>query len=334
METDPHQLIEGIIIAAQAIDCRVAYIYIRGEFYKAYKILEEAIKDAYKKKFLGNKIFGTKKSLDCYIHRGAGAYICGEETSLLNSIEGKRGYPRIKPPYPAVIGLYDCPTVINNVETLSNLPYIINKGATWFKSIGTEKSTGPKLYSVSGHVKKRGVYEFPMTITLQELIFDACGGMLNDNRKLKAVIPGGSSVPVLTSNEIDAQMSFEGLSKYGSMLGSAGVIVMDDSVCMVDAAINITRFYAHESCGQCTPCREGVNWILQILQSIENGKASIEDIDLILDICWQIEGKTVCPFGDAAVWPVQAFIKKFRAEFEEHIKEKVCPVDKDRSVRN
>ena len=333
IESDPHQLIEGIIIACQAVKSETAYIYIRGEFALGARILQEALKEATKKKFVGKKIFGTGKKLDIFIHRGAGAYICGEETSLLNSIEGKRGYPRVKPPFPAIIGLYESPTIINNVETLCCLPHIILKGAEWFSSIGTEKSKGPKLFAVSGHVKKPGVYELPMSITLREIIYNICGGMLDEKRKLKAVIPGGSSTPVLTSDEIDAVMCFDEIKKYKTTLGSAGVIVMDESVCMVDAAINLTRFYCHESCGQCTPCREGGTWLLKMLESIEAGAAKKEDIDLILDVCSQIEGRTVCPFGDAMVWPVQGFISKFRAEFELHIKSGECPVNKDRSIR-
>jgi len=333
IENDPHQLIEGIIIACQAIKSETAYIYIRGEFALGAGILQDALKEATKKKFVGKKIFGTNKKLDIFIHRGAGAYICGEETSLLNSIEGKRGYPRVKPPFPAIIGLYESPTIINNVETLCCLPHIILKGAEWFSSIGTDKSKGPKLFAVSGHVKKPGVYELPMTVTLREIIYDICGGMLDEKRKLKAIIPGGSSTPVLTLDEIDAVMCFDDIKKYKTMLGSAGVIVMDESVCMVDAAINLTRFYCHESCGQCTPCREGGTWLLKMLESIEAGAAKMEDIDLILDVCSQIEGRTVCPFGDAMVWPIQGFISKFRAEFELHIDAGKCPVNKDRSIR-
>jgi len=333
IENDPHQLIEGIIIACQAIKSETAFIYIRGEFLKGTEVLREALREAERKKFIGKKIFGTTKKLNIHLHRGAGAYICGEETSLLNSIEGKRGYPRVKPPFPAIIGLYKSPTIINNVETLCCLPHIVNKGADWFASIGTEKSKGSKLFAVSGHVKKPGVYELPMSITLKEIIFDVCGGMLDDKYQLKGVIPGGSSTPVLTANEIDAVMCFDEIKKYKTMLGSAGIIVMDETVCMVDAAINLTRFYCHESCGQCTPCREGGTWLLKILQSIEDGTAAKTDIDLLLDVCSQIEGRTVCPFGDAMVWPIQGFIGKFRKEFELHISEGKCPVEKVRNIR-
>lgn len=333
IENDPHQLIEGIIIACQAIKSETAFIYIRGEFTKGAEILSEALKEAERKKFIGKKIFGTNKKITIHLHRGAGAYICGEETSLLNSIEGKRGYPRVKPPFPAITGLYQSPTIINNVETLCCLPHIINKGADWFASIGTEKSKGPKLYAVSGHVKKPGVYELPMNVTLKEIIFEICSGMLDERYKLKAVIPGGSSTPVLTADETDAVMCFDEIKKYKTMLGSAGIIVMDETVCMVDAAINLTRFYCHESCGQCTPCREGGTWLLKILQSIEDGKAEKKDIDLLLDACSQIEGRTVCPFGDAMVWPIQGFISKFRKEFELHITDGKCPIEKVRNIR-
>lgn len=333
IESNPHQLIEGIIIACQAVKAETAFIYIRGEFAEGASILKDALKEAERKKFIGKKIFGANKKLNIHLYRGAGAYICGEETSLLNSIEGKRGYPRVKPPFPAIMGLYQSPTIINNVETLSCLPHIINKGAEWFASIGTEKSKGPKLFSVSGHVKKPGVYELPMSVTLREIIFDICGGMLDERYKLKAVIPGGSSTPVLRADEIDAVMCFDEIRKFKTMLGSAGVIVMDETVCMVDAAVNLTRFYCHESCGQCTPCREGGNWLLKILQSIESGRAEMKDLDLLLDACSQIEGRTVCPFGDAMVWPIQGFIAKFRKEFEQHISGKGCPIEKTRSIR-
>ncbi len=333
IEKTPHLLLEGIIITAHAIGAETAYIYIRGEFCYGAKVLEKAIEEAYKKKYLGKNIFGTGNKLDVYVHRGAGAYICGEETSLLNSIEGKRGYPRIKPPFPAVEGLYESPTIINNVETLCAVPFIVEKGPKWFNSIGTEKSKGPKLFAVSGHVKNPGVYELPMTTTFKELIYDACGGMLDEKRKLKAIIPGGSSCPVLTDKDIDTPMCFDELQKVKSMLGSAGVIVMDESVCMVDAAINVAKFYVHESCGQCTPCREGGKWLLKILESIEAGTAEIDDIDLLLDLCWQIEGKTVCPFGEAMVWPIQSYVHRFRKEFEDHIKNKGCMIEKDRSIR-
>ena len=321
---DPHLLIEGAVITAYAIKSTVSYLYIRGEFYRESQILERAIKEAEKAGFLGDSIAGTNFSHRMYVHRGAGAYICGEETGLIESLEGKRGWPRIRPPFPAVAGLFGCPTVVNNVETLSNVPYIINNGGAAFASIGVEKSTGTKVYCISGHVNKPGLYEFPMGISLRELIYEHAGG-IRDGRTLKAVIPGGTSMPVLTAQEIDVAMDFESLQKIGSSLGSGGVIVMDDSVCMVNACLNVSKFYAHESCGQCTPCREGMPWMRMILDRIEHGKGEKGDIDLLLEITRNIEGRTICAFGEAGAWPVRAFATKFRSEFEEHIKLERCP---------
>lgn len=333
LEREPHMLIEGMAIAAYAIQSNMAYNYIRGEFVYGAQVFEQAIKEAEDKGILGDNIFGSDYSLRIANHRGAGAYICGEETGLLESLEGKRGWPRLKPPFPAVEGAFKCPTIVNNVETLANVPLIINNGAEWFSNIGPdEKNTGPKLYCVSGHVKKPGLYEFPMGKNLKELIFEDCGGMLNGH-KLKAVIPGGSSVPVLTADEIDVSMDFDSLASIGSMLGSAGVIVMDDSTCMVDALLNLERFYAHESCGQCTPCREGTTWLVKILQRIERGEGRMEDMDLIADIADKINFRTICPLGDAAAMPAESFIKKFRDEFEEHVRRGKCPVKKDKSIK-
>jgi len=322
---DPHLLIEGAIIAAYAIKSTVSFIYIRGEFYRETQVLQNAIKEAENAGFLGDNIVGSGFSHRMYIHRGAGAYICGEETGLIESLEGKRGWPRNRPPFPAVWGLFGCPTVVNNVETLSNIPFIINNGGFAFASIGVEKGSGTKIFCISGHVKKPGLYELPMGISLRELIFEYAGGMKND-RPLKAVIPGGTSMPVLTAQEIDVKMDFESLQKIGSALGSAGVIVMDDSVCMVDACLNVSKFYAHESCGQCTPCREGMSWMQMIVDRIEHGKGEERDIDLLLEITRNIEGRTICAFGEAGAWPVRAFVTKFRQEFEDHIKLKRCPV--------
>ncbi|MBP1602218.1 MAG: nuoF, partial [Acidobacteria bacterium] len=264
IEKDPHQLIEGAIISAYALDCHQAFIFIRGEFFHGAGILNKAVEEAYAKGYLGRNILGTGYDLDLLVHRGAGAYICGEETALLESIEGRRGHPRLKPPFPAVVGLYGCPTVINNVETLANVPHIVKNGPEWYAGIGVERNTGTRLFGVSGHVRKRGVYEFPMGIPLRELVYDHCGGT-RDGRALKAVVPGGSSVPVLTADQVDVSLDFDSVAKAGSMLGSAGVIVMDDSTCMVRAVTRITRFYAEESCGQCTQCREGTEWMYQIL---------------------------------------------------------------------
>ncbi|NIR47759.1 MAG: NADH-quinone oxidoreductase subunit F, partial [Phycisphaerae bacterium] len=254
---------------------------------------------------------------------GAGAYICGEETGLIESLEGKRGWPRIKPPFPAVEGVFGCPTIVNNVETLACVPYIINRGADWFKSIGPENGPGPKLFCLSGHVKKPGVYELPMGVSLRELIYEHGGGIRND-KKLKAVIPGGSSVPVLTADEIDVGMDFNSLAEVGSMLGSAGVIVIDEDTCMVDSLLNITHFYRHESCGQCTPCREGTNWAERVLKKIKSGAGSTADIDLLDEMAAHIGFRTICPLGDAAAMPIQSFVKKFRHEFEAYVPKKVA----------
>jgi NADH-quinone oxidoreductase subunit F len=323
MEKDPHQVIEGTLITAYAIRCKIAFIYIRGEFSHAAMQLNRAINEARTKGFLGKNIFGKGIEIEIIVHRGGGAYICGEETALLTSLEGNVGYPRVKPPFPAVSGLYGCPTIINNVETLSNIPHIINKGAAWFASIGTPKSTGSKIFCLSGHVNKPGNYELPMGTPLRELIYEHGGGIRHD-RNLKAVIPGGSSVPVLTADKIDVLMDFESLAAAGTMLGSAGVIVLDETVCMVQAAYNLARFYQHESCGQCTPCRQGTYWMLAILHRLEHGQGTIDDIDTLMDICDNIEGNTICPLGDAAVPPVRSTIRQFRDEYEYHVKEKKC----------
>jgi NADH-quinone oxidoreductase subunit F len=320
---NPHLTIEGSMIGAYAIRANVSYIYIRGEFVKEARILETAIGEAYDKGYLGKNIFGSGYDLDMYVHRGAGAYICGEETGLIESLEGKRGWPRIKPPFPAIEGVFRCPTIVNNVETLACVPFIIERGADWFKSIGPECGPGPKLFCLSGHVKKPGVYELPMGVSLKELIYEYGGGILND-KKLKAVIPGGSSVPVLTAEEVDVAMDFDSLAKVGSMLGSAGVIVMDEDTDMVDAILNLTHFYRHESCGQCTPCREGTNWAEKLLRKLNNGEGTVADIDLLEEVANHINFRTICPLGDAAAMPIQSFVKKFRHEFEAKVKKKVA----------
>jgi len=325
MERYPHLLLEGCAIGCYAIGAKVAYIYIRGEFYHVQQVLEFAIQEARAKGYLGKNIFGSGFDCEIFVHRGAGAYEAGEESALLESLEGKRAQPRLRPPFPAVVGLYGCPTVINNVETLSNVPLILTNGAEWYASVGPEKNTGPKLYCVSGHVKRPGVFEAPMTVTLRELIYDYAGGM-RDGHQLKAVIPGGSSTPVLLPDQIDAQASFDGLAKAGSMLGSAAIIVMDDTTCMVWAAENLLHFYRHESCGKCTPCREGTDWLYKLLRRIERGEGRMADLDLLLDVANNIGGKTLCPFGDAAVAPVLSTIAKFRAEYEAHIREGCCPL--------
>lgn len=326
IEKDPHQLIEGIIISSYAIGVHRAFIYIRGEFAFAAERLENAINEAYQKGYLGKNILGSSFDLDLEVYRGGGAYICGEETSLMESIEGNRGNPRLKPPFPASVGVYKNPTVINNVETLSNVPHIVLNGAGWYAGIGTPKSTGTKIFSLSGHVNKPGNYELPMGTPIRELVYDHGGGM-KDNRNLKAVIPGGVSTPVLTSQSLDVKMDFESLFEAGSLLGSGAVIVMDETTCMVKVAYRLSRFYEHESCGKCVPCREGTRWIRMIMERIKNGRGREEDINLLLDICTNIAGKTVCPMGDAAVVPIMSTIEKFRNEYEYHIKNKKCMVE-------
>ena len=330
MEEDPHQVIEGIILSAYALKCRDAYIYIRGEFYLGARILDAAIAEAYAKGFLGKNILGSGYDLDLTVHRGAGAYICGEETGLIESLEGKRGQPRIKPPFPAVHGVFGCPTIVNNVETLACVVHIVNRGAEWFAKIGrNEKNSGPKLYCLSGHVVRPGVYEAPMGLQMKELLFGADFGQgMKNGRKVKAVIPGGASAAMLTAPEIeDCPLDFDGVAAKGSMLGSAAVIVMNEDTCIVDAAQNLSKFFSHESCGQCTPCREGTPWLLKVLTRIEEGKGRNEDIDLLEKISNQMaNGMTICVFADAAIAPVLSSVGKYRDEFRYHVEQKRCLV--------
>ncbi len=324
IEKDPHAIIEGTALAAYAIRSHTAFIYIRGEFAFGAKVLQTAIEEAYQAGYLGKNILGAGYDLDIILHRGAGAYICGEETGLLSSLEGGRGWPKVKPPFPATHGLFGCPTVVNNVETLAAIPWIVDRGAAKYAAIGTEKSKGTKLLSVSGHVSKPGVYEVEMGYPLKRFLEEDCGGVRN-GKKLKGLIPGGSSMPVLRADEIEpVRLDYESLQAAGTMLGSGGMIVMDDSTCMVRAAWNVARFYAHESCGQCSPCREGCHWMEKIFRRIENGQGTKDDLDLILSVSGNIMGNTICPLGDAAAMPAGAFIKKFRDEFEAHITEKRC----------
>ena len=326
IEKDPHAVIEGTILAAYAIQSHTAFIYIRGELVFGSKVLQGAIDEAAQAGYLGKNILGSGYDLELILHRGAGAYICGEETGLLSSLEGGRGWPKVKPPFPATHGLFGCPTVVNNVETLATLPWIIDQGAARYAAIGTEKSKGTKLFSVSGHIRKPGVYEVEMGYPFKRFLEEDCGGV-PDGRKLKGVIPGGSSMPVLRADELEpVRMDYESMQAAGSMLGSGGVIVMDDLTCMVQAAWNVARFYAHESCGQCTPCREGCHWMEKIFRRIESGEGEKGDLDLVLNISGNITGNTICPFGDAAAWPAAAFIKKYREEFEAHITQKRCVV--------
>ncbi len=324
IEENPHQLIEGIVLASYAIGCHRAFIYCRGEFVQGAQVLARALGEAAARGYVGANILGSGFDLSVQLHRGAGAYICGEETGLLESLEGKRGQPRMKPPFPAIVGLYRCPTVVNNVETLCNIPHIVLRGPEWYVSIGPAKSTGPRLFSVSGHVNRPGNYELPMSVTLRELIFEHAGGM-RDGRYLKAVIPGGSSAPVLTEQHLDLSMDFETLAAAGSMGGSGGVIVMDDTTCMVRVGEIVSRFYHHESCGQCTQCREGTAWLHKVLRRIEQGQGRKEDLEVLLDMCDNMKGKTICVLSDAAAMPIESYLRHFREEFERHIRERACP---------
>jgi len=335
MEFLPHLLIEGLIVSSYALGSKSTYIYIRGEYAWIPDILEQAIEEARANGFLGKNILGTGFDCEIYVHRGAGAYICGEETALIESLEGKRGNPRIKPPFPAVKGVWDCPTVVNNVETLAAVVPIINEGGEAYSKIGVGKSTGTKLLSACGNINKPGVYEIDMTISVEEFIFsdEYCGGIPNGKR-LKACIPGGSSVPILPANLLlktakgeTRMMNYESLADggfpKGSMMGSGGFIVLDEDQCVVRNTLTLARFYRHESCGQCSPCREGTGWMEKILKNIEYGKGKMSDIDLLWDIQRKIEGNTICPLGDAAAWPVAAAIRHFRDEFEWHVKNPV-----------
>jgi NADH-quinone oxidoreductase subunit F len=331
MEFIPHLLVEGLVISSFALGSNRTYIYIRGEYAWIVDILEQAIEEARNNGFLGKNILGSGFDCEIYVQRGAGAYICGEETALLESLEGKRGNPRIKPPFPAVKGLWDCPTVVNNVETLAAVVPIINMGGEEYAKIGIGKSTGTKLISACGNINKPGVYEIDMTISVEEFLYsdEYCGGIAN-GKKLKACIPGGSSVPILPANLLlktakgeTRMMTYESLSDggfaTGSMMGSGGFIVLDEDQCVVRHTLTLARFYRHESCGQCSPCREGTGWMEKILKNIEYGKGKLSDIDLLWDIQRKIEGNTICPLGDAAAWPVAAAIRHFRDEFEWHV---------------
>jgi NADH-quinone oxidoreductase subunit F len=328
MMIDPHSLIEGIVITSYAVRCHHAFIYLRGELVHAGRRLEAAIAEAYAAGHLGTNIYGTGFDLQLTLHRGAGAYICGEETALLDSLEGYRGQPRLRPPFPAVEGLYASPTVVNNVETIASVPFIVDKGAEWFRSMGTEKSPGPKIFSVSGHVERPGQYEVPLGTTARELIMDLAGGIkgaVKDNRTLKAWTPGGSSTPMLTAEHLDAPLDFEGVAAAGSLLGTAAVMVMDDTTCMVKTCLRLTEFYAHESCGKCTPCREGTYWMVQILERLERGIGDEQDITTLLDTCDNIFGRSFCALGDGATSPIVSAIKFFRDEFVAHYEQKGCP---------
>ena len=329
MVKNPHQLIEGMILAGYAIGSHTGYIYLRGEFEYVQRIVDRAIAEARAAGLLGDNVAGSGYAFQLHTHLGAGAYICGEETALLSSLEGYRGQPRLKPPFPAVEGLYACPTVVNNSETLMSVPGIVKNGAAWYRQWGNEKSAGTKVFSVSGPVKRPGNYEVPLGYSMKQLIEQDCGGMC-DGLKLKAIIPGGSSVPMLPAADLDTPLDYESMNAKGTFLGSGGVIVIDDQTCIVDALWNLIRFYQHESCGKCTPCREGTYWMSEVLERLENGEGRDTDIDLLADVADNILGKSFCALGDAAAMPVQGALKHFRAEFEHHVKHKGCLVNRRR----
>ncbi|GAB4390044.1 MAG: NADH-quinone oxidoreductase subunit NuoF [Thermodesulfovibrionales bacterium] len=325
LEKNPHLLIEGMAISAHALKAEYGYIYLRGEYPSAKGILEKAIKQAYDKGYLGDGMMGSGVKFHLSVHQGAGAYICGEETALIESLEGKRGQPRIKPPFPVNVGVFSMPTIVNNVETLSNLPLIVEIGPEAYSHIGSPDCPGPKLFSVSGHVERPGVYELPMGTSLREIIYEHAGGV-RGGRALKAVIPGGISTPVIPADKIDCPMDFVSMPKHGSMLGSGAVMVFDETVCMVKVCWRAQKFFEHESCGKCTPCREGTGWMRSVLERMENGNGREGDVDLLLDIAGNIAGKTFCPLGDGAAIVVMNFIKHFRGEFDRHVSDRGCPL--------
>ncbi|MBI4429338.1 MAG: NADH-quinone oxidoreductase subunit NuoF [Ignavibacteriales bacterium] len=318
-ELNPHLLIEGTLIACYAMGIPTAYLYIRGEYGKWINMMENALADAYAKGFVGEKILGKEFSANIHVHKGAGAYICGEESALMNSIEGERGYPRVKPPFPAQYGLWGCPTTINNVETISNVPLIIKNGWEWYSKIGAPKHPGPILVGVSGHVNKPGVYEMPTGVPILEIIYKWAGGVPGE-KGIKAVIPGGSSTMVLRGDQLEGvKMDADSMKIAGSAVGTAGLIVMDEDTDLIKVLTRVAKFYYHESCGQCTPCREGTGWLWKVLKRFEKSQARMQDIELLMDIANNIEGNTICALGDAAAWPIQAMIRRFRDEFEKRV---------------
>ena len=320
IRNEPFKLLEGILYASIAMEVHTAYIYIRGEFYNEYLNLQKAIDECYANKLLGRNILKSGHNLDIYVHRGAGAYICGEESALIESLEGKKGQPRLKPPFPANVGLYGCPTTVSNVETVAVVPAILKRGASWFAGLGNENNTGTKLFCISGHVNNPCTVEEEMGVNLKELIEKHCGGVIGGWKNLKAVVPGGSSTPLVPASLCDnLAMDFDSLKAVKSGLGTAAVIVMDKSTDLIEAITRFSRFYNHESCGQCTPCREGTGWILKIMRKLCKGTASIQDIDKLEDICSQVENHTICALGDAAAWPVQALIRHYRKDIEKRI---------------
>jgi NADH-quinone oxidoreductase subunit F len=324
---DPHSIIEGTIIAGLAIGAKTGFIYLRGEYRYLLEKMERAIAEAYEKGFLGNSIFGSDVEFNILSHTGAGAYEVGEESALMESLEGKRGVPRIKPPFPAVVGLYGGPTVINNAETIATVPHVLTMGGDAYARIGSERNGGTRLFGISGHVERPGVYELPMGYNLKKMIYEVAGG-IKGGRKLKAVVPGGSSTPVLLPDEIDIGMDFDQLAKAGTMLGSGGVVVLDETVCMVEFALRTIKFYQHESCGWCIPCREGTDWLKKTITRFHAGAGVAKDIENIKYLAENMLGRTFCPLGDAAAMPILGFVKKFRSEFEAHLDGKPCPHSK------
>jgi NADH-quinone oxidoreductase subunit F len=327
----PHALIEGTLITSYAIGAELAFIYLRGEYLREFEILRDALTEAHGAGYVGPNVAGSSTSVTIVVHRGAGAYICGEETALLESLEGKRGQPRSKPPFPAISGVYASPTLINNVETVASVPDIVELGGAEYAKIGVENSAGTRLFSLSGNVVKGGNYELELGTPLRTLVYDLGGG-IPGGRELKAVIPGGSSVPVLSADEVDTPLDFDSMAKAGTMLGSAAVIVIDDRCCMVQLGLRVAQFYMHESCGKCTPCREGTRWMVQILRKLEEGRAEQGELDLLLNVCDRILGNCLCPLGDAAAMPVASYVAKFRAEYQRHVDEGGCPFGGESSL--
>jgi NADH-quinone oxidoreductase subunit F len=324
MLRNPHALIEGMVVTSFAIGAAVAFIYIRGEYRTEAEVLQRAVEAAYARGYAGRNVLGSGFDVELVVHRGAGAYICGEETALLSSLEGERGQPRSKPPFPAVAGLYAAPTLVNNVETLASVPYIMRMGGAAYAAIGTERSKGTRVFSLSGNVRRPGNYELPLTASMRDLI-EGCGGGAPEGRTIKGIIPGGSSTPILLPDQIDVRLDYESIAAAGSMAGSGAIVVLDDRTCMVQFAIRVAEFYRHESCGKCTPCREGTKWGVDILRRIEGGEAKQGELDLLLNVCDRILGKCLCPLGDAMAMPVASYVTRYREEFQRHIDEGGCP---------
>ncbi len=327
----PHLFVEGVITAAYTIGSSLAFIYLRGEYLTEYEVITGALEEARKAGYIGKDVLGSGWGLTVVVHRGAGAYICGEETGLLESLEGSRGQPRTKPPFPAISGLYASPTLINNVETLATVPRILEMGGEAYARLGVENSAGTRVFSLSGNVVSGGNYELELGTTLRELIYDLGGG-IPAGRELKAIIPGGSSVPVLTAAEVDTALDFDAMAQVGTMLGSGAVIVIDDRCCMVQLGLRVAQFYMHESCGKCTPCREGTRWMVQLLRKIEDGEASQDELDVLLNVCDRILGNCLCPLGDAAAMPIASYVARFRAEYQRHVDEGGCPFGGESSL--